>query len=799
MKKLLIPLICGSLLLGACQNKEIQDYQSTSLKVDWSLDSISIHPSPVSHVTFTISNDSDMALDARNWALHFNQIGASPISKSLPVEITIDNPAGDYFVLKPMALWQKLPPGQSRKFSTKWGGIIDKKSETPKGVFAVINNEVIPVETDIVGVDINTLEPINPITPQRRYKAYERLTLLPTSDLLPFFPTPTVYNSKQGALALKNQISVSGELLTKNILATLQQRAKALNVTFQKVTSPGDLRLVRDNNIKDEGYRMAIGEEGINIAANDEHGIFYALQSLIQLMHISKLENEDKIKLSAALIEDAPRFGYRGLHLDVSRNFHSVADVKRIIDQMAFFKLNKFHFHLTDDEGWRIEIPNLPELTTIGAKRGYTVDEKNHLYPAYGSGPDPNNSYGSGYYTKEQYIDILRYAQARFVEVIPEIDVPGHARAAIKAMAVRYDRLMKEGKPEAARQYLLHDALDTSQYVSAQGYRDNVLNVCQVGTYNFMEHVLESIIAMHKEAGVELSIIHIGGDEIPHGVWEGSPVCDDFIAGQPQLHNTAESDKAADLQAYFFNKMRTLLFKHNIIMGGWEEILLAHDSDGHNTIVINKPLIHPNVLPYVWNAVWGWGREDMIYKLANAGSPVIMCNSAAYYFDMAYDSDPDEIGLSWSGFSDTKTAYGLDPLDMFKNARYDVNGQPLDPKMIDSKVRLTAEGLKNFRGIQAQLWSETIRSEDLLEYMIFPKMFGFAERAWSPAGSWMSKATREAVDMEFEKSWNRLANSIGKRGLPMIDKVFGGVNYRKPKVGVSQTGEKNIQYPGYKG
>ena len=150
---------------------------------------------------------------------------------------------------------------------------------------------------------------------------------------------------------------------------------------------------------------------------------------------------------------------------------------------------DRFHFHLTDDEGWRLEIPDLPELTSVGGRRGHTLEEHTHLQPAYGSGPSTDNEAGSGYFSRADYIDILRWAKDRHIEVIPEIDVPGHARAAIIAMEARYKNLMDAGNEAAANEYLLIDKQDESSYRSVQGYTDNTTCVCQESLYLSLIHI----------------------------------------------------------------------------------------------------------------------------------------------------------------------------------------------------------------------------------------------------------------------------------------------------------------------
>lgn len=788
---LLLPFLAMILSCDPSSSPSSHDGDVSPLRVSWTLDSISTDPA-VSYISLELDNQSGHELTSSNWSLHYNQLGGTPIPKSLPSDISIVNMMGDYFVLKPMALWQSLPDGQRRNIKLQLNGIIDKMSETPQGVFIVLEGQAHKIPEPVLkGVDIQTLAANGPATPAQRYQEYKDLQVLPREDLLPFIPSPISYLKQSGTLSIPATLTIGGEIIAPRAIASLEHYASNLNTSIETTSDEPFIKLIQDESLLPEHYHININSGGIEITSRDEGGIFYAIQSLVQMMYISQIEHDGSILLEHATIVDGPRFAYRGLHLDVARNFHSKEAVMRILDQMAFFKLNKFQFHITDDEGWRLEIPELPELTSIGARRGYTTDERDHLAPLFGSGPDPDASYGSGHYTQQDYIDIIQHAHDRHIEVIPEIDVPGHARAAILSMSARYDRLMAEGKEAEASQYLLHDAADQSQYLSAQGYRDNVVCVCQEGTYNFMRLAMETVIDLHRRAQVPLTTIHVGGDEIPHGVWTASPVCDAFIA------MTEGIDKPSDLQAYFFMQLKDFLDTHQLIMGGWEEVLLAHDDKGHNTTDIDYNLINDRTLPYVWNAVWGWGREDMAYKLANAGSKVIMCNSAAYYLDMAYDRDPKEIGLSWSGYSNTQTIYGLDPEDMFKRATLDIAGQPLDPQAIAAKERLTEKGRKNLIGIQAQLWSETVTRETYLEYLMFPKLLGFGERAWSQAGPWMRETERPKIDQSFDQQWNVFANTIGQRGLPMVKQALGITHNRQPQVGISPGGDRNIQFPGY--
>src|SRR3989442_602738 len=286
--------------------------------------------------------------------------------------------------------------------------------------------------------------------------------------------------------------------------------------------------------------------------------------------------------------------------LDIARNFHPKPVVLRTLDLLARYKLNVFHLHLTDDEGWRIELTSLPALTAVGARRGHTLDSGTHLPPAFGSGPDVDRPWGSGFYSRGDYVEILRYAAARHIEVIPEIEMPGHARAAIKSM-------------EANQQYRLNDPDDRSVYTSAQGYHDNVMNPALESTYRFIERVVGELVAMDREAGVALRHIHMGGDEVPAGVWEGSPVVQAYL----KAHNLTSVD---DLWFAFYGRVEQILKTQGLLPSGWEEIAVrkTHRA-GQPTNIPNPDFAARGWRAYVWNNVPGGGAEDLAYRLAKCG------------------------------------------------------------------------------------------------------------------------------------------------------------------------------------
>ncbi len=748
------------------------------LDVVWRVNSISTHPSEETHVSIEIRNNMKEEMTHQNWALHFNQISGPVLKVHSPQGIEIRNDNGDYFTLQPTNDFQSLPPGKTITIKYDISGIVDKWSEVPKGLFLVKDNNPRDVNFEVIKLDEKILEDVNPSTSSTRYHENRRLSLIDPDELLPLIPRPEEYtylNEKKilGAVIsyvasdeLDNEIDLfKGDLM--KIGKTLVEKDNAPDIT---------LALITGSNSEESSYRLRIDQTGINITAASKSGIFYGIQTLLQMIRYAHDENETQIELPGIEISDKARFGYRGIHLDVSRNFHSKEKVLDILDLLAHFKVNKFHFHLTDDEGWRLEIPGLPELTEIGSKRGFTIDESDHLIPSYGSGYDPDLSYGSGYYSRQDFIDILKYADDRHIEVITEIDMPGHARAAIISMKNRYERLLSEGDTPAALEYRLHDPDDRSEYRSAQNWKDNVVCICQEGAFNFMDKVFSELIQMYEEAQAPLTAIHVGGDEQPYGAWQRSPLCQQYIKENGM-------DSYADLPSDFFQRMTKTLGTYDLITAGWEEMAIAHTSEGHESTEIDASLLDENLRLYVWNAIIGGGRDDMIYKLANAGFPVVMSNSSSYYFDMAYDKDPDEIGLSWSGYSNTEKIFETEPLNIFIQKSGDPSKSSLSEDYLKQRVALTQKGRENFLGIQAQLWSETVRNEEAIDYLMFPKLLAFAHRSWSQEPDWARSGAPENIERQYLEDWNRFANTLGQKAIPMIEKLDYEIVYRIPEPG----------------
>ena len=352
-------------------------------------------------------------------------------------------------------------------------------------------------------------------------------------------------------------------------------------------------------------YRITIWDfDNVWVEYEDDDGAFYAQKTLDKLQE----------PLIPFTIEDWPDMQYRGFMLDVVRDFRTVDEVLTILDLMAEWKLNTLHFHIADDESWCLEIKGLPELTEYGAHHelpDWNLQETATLKPTC------NGRIGySTYYTAEEYMRILRYAWERRIRVIPEFDTPGHSRASIKAMQA-YERRTDDTT------FRLQDPADTSHYWSAQDFTDNVLSVYLPSVYKFYGVVFDEVIRLHREAGVPLPAIHIGGDEVPEGAWAGR-------------------DRKA-MKELFINGMLDLAEERGIRLAGWEDI--ARGLDSATTERLRKSLYFLNV----WNTK---GIE---------GFPVVLSPAEYTYLDLAYSDSPEEIGLNWAGYVDERKTFSLQP------------------------------------------------------------------------------------------------------------------------------------------
>jgi hexosaminidase len=758
--------------------------------------------------SLTLTNRSSQVLENLGWTIYFS-LGRHVFPESVTAGAAIERMTGDFCRLTPTAQFEALQPGKSVTIAFEGRPFIIKHSDAPKGMYIVFTNEAGEEEVPENITDV-TIEPyrrpeqlhrnrgdkIPLATPEWRFQLNESLTLLNPSELPLLLPTPrSVRKSRRhmildGSYSIHYQNGLAGEA---NFLAEALREDLGLSLPV-KPDDGSERRAVslvlRAGRGDVEGYVLTITPgEGIEISGSDPAGVFYGLQSLRALIPLEAYGRRGApLILPEVEVRDSPRFRYRGMHLDVSRNFQSSDAVRKLLDVMAFYKMNRLHLHVADDEGWRLEIKGLPELTRVGAHRGHTLTEDRHLQPSFGSGPfpDPQVSHGSGYYSRSEFIDILRYAKGRHIQVIVEIDLPGHARAAIKAMEARYRNLLSQGDALKAEQYLLSDPEDESEYRSVQNYPDNVICVCRDSTYDFLDYVLGEIVSMYRAAEAPLETVHIGGDEVPRGVWEKSPECGRFLKTHPE---------ETDLFAYFVGRMHDMLQSQGLSTAGWEEIGLKKVTVDGRARHVPDPELAGELLLYIWNNLGA--NRDLAYRLANAGYQVVLCNVTNLYFDLAYDKDPREPGFYWGGFVDTRKAFELTPFDVFQSTYQDAFGNPYDTGAMGMQ-RLRPGSYENILGIQGQLWSETIRGREMLEYYLLPKMLGLAERAWAARPRWAAQAGPARRD-GLGRAWNLFANSLGQRELARLDHIDGGFNYRIPPPGAvvrSNILSANVGFPG---
>lgn len=451
-------------------------------------------------------------------------------------------------------------------------------AELPCGIYLECNEQLLPVQ--LRAHDLPQPEPI------------DNLVIALPEPQPGIVPEPRNQQPLSGHFALGQPWRVT----EMNGAARWLQSYQDVHVNDQP-----NLHFVHDEQLAPEAYRLSIQPDGVWVQSASAAGELYALVSLLQLVQ------QAGTQLQAQVIDDQPRFGYRGQMLDCSRHFHAIETIKELLEQMTWLKLNRFHWHLTDDEGWRLALNCYPELTDIGAWRGPGLP----LSSQFGSG---SGRYG-GFYSQEEVRDVLAFAADRQIMVIPEIDIPGHARALIKSLP-----------------HLLQEPDDRSEYLSIQQYRDNVLNPGLDTTYRVLENILAEVAELFPAP-----YIHLGADEVPEGVWLASPACQAKAA-------SLGLSSVRDLQGVLLRHLQDFLRAKGKRLVGWEEAIegdkLAKDA-----------------------SLCSWRGVEAGIKAANAGYPVIMCPAQFTYFDLAWNNDIHEYGVLWAGPLNLKTSYEYEPLN----------------------------------------------------------------------------------------------------------------------------------------
>jgi len=425
-----------------------------------------------------------------------------------------------------------------------------------------------------------------------------------------------VFNKKTKMICTLSLDSASQEVV-RNFSALLNNVA-GLKTECIVEEEKGEKNIVffdLDTSIANEGYSLDIDPSKIIIKASSAAGFYYAVQSLKQLLPIAvygdkESDSVEKWEVPCVHIDDAPRFSYRGMHLDVARHFFSVDEVKRYIDLLAMHKLNVFHWHLTDDQGWRIEIKKYPKLTEVGSIRKHTMVEKN--FDQY-----DNTSYG-GYYTQDQIRDIVNYAKERFITIIPEVDLPGHMVAALAS----YPSLGCTGGPYEVQ--------------GMWGVHPDVLCAGKEETYEFVTDVLSEVIELFPSR-----YIHIGGDECPKDRWKKCPLCQARIR-KLGLKTDKEHTAEERLQSYFMTRVEKFLNENDRQIIGWDEILEGGAA--------------PNA------TVMSWRGTDGGVQAAKLRHNVVMTPNTYLYFDYYQSEDTQAEPLAIGSYVPLERVYDFEPV-----------------------------------------------------------------------------------------------------------------------------------------
>ena len=495
-------------------------------------------------------------------------------------------------------------------------------------------------------------------------------------NLIPY-PSSIMRIGGKMSLPKKIRLQIALPAIDSNFIITyLTQQLRSnygvqlANATEQATKVTVGLIAPQPNTPADYFYRLLVDTTGIQLQGNSPQLIFNGIHTLLQL-----IEGKDSKTYSIphVLITDKPRFQYRGMHLDVGRHFFPISFIKQYIDWLAYHKINTFHWHLTEDQGWRIEIKKYPELTRIGAWRNGTIVGR---YPGQSN---TNQAYG-GFYTQEEIKEIVRYAASRYIEVIPEIEMPGHSSAAIAAYpqlscfpklptAIPDSPLSEKSKEEMknGRVKIVHETW---------GVFDDVYCAGNDSTFVFLQDVIDEVIKLFPS-----TYFHIGGDECPKAHWKKCPRCQ-------QRRVDLQLKDEHELQSYFVQRIEKFLNSKGKQMIGWDEILEGG--------------LAPNAI------VMSWRGEAGGIEAAKQKHRVIMTPGSPLYFDNGQRENEDSVFIG--GYNPIEKVYAYDPLSK----------------------ELTPEQQQYILGAQANVWTEYMTNTKKIEYMVFPRIAALSEILWTP-------------------------------------------------------------------
>ncbi len=489
-------------------------------------------------------------------------------------------------------------------------------------------------------------------------------------------PMPAEVKMGKGVFSINKNtlIVIEGKGQNKNTLVLNEYLKNTVGYKLQiaKKNTASNTIVLNTNRLDSKisgSYILESNSKATTISGFDDAGISYGIQTLIQLLQTSNpLSNVKKFSLSIPQLSiiDYPRFQYRGMHLDVARHFYPISFIKKYIDYLAAYKFNTFHWHLTDDQGWRIEIKKYPKLTQVGGFRNGTIIGR---YP----GKDNDSLRYGGFYTQAQIKEIVQYAADKYITVIPEIEMPGHASAAIAA----YPQLscFPTEDTQVPKGSAWSGITKGKQVQQTWGVFEDVFAPTDY-TFNFLQDVLDEVITLFPS-----KYIHIGGDECPKEAWKKSEVCQQLIK-----ENNLKDEHG--LQSYFINRIEKYLNTKGKNIIGWDEILEGG--------------LAPNA------TVMSWRGEAGGIEAAKQGHKVIMTPGKPVYFDHSQSKNEDSVTIG--GYNSIEDVYAYEPIP----------------------AALNSEQAKYVLGAQANIWTEYMKNERKVEYMLFPRIAALSEVLWSP-------------------------------------------------------------------
>ena len=520
-----------------------------------------------------------------------------------------------------------------------------------------------------------------------------------TAQEIALTPQPAHLTVKDGRFEFGNQLKAKvtpyqGDSIRMVFESFKKELQEATGIKVSSTQKEAKARIILDLNpqLPAEAYKLNVSKKQVRIEASRPAGFYYALQTLKQLMPRNVMagvatSDHSQWSLPSVEIEDAPRFEWRGFMLDEGRHFFGKDEIKRVIDMMAIYKMNRFHWHLTEDQGWRIEIKKYPKLTETGAWRNSKV-------LAYGDVKPDGERYG-GFYTQKDIKEIVAYAKKKFIEIIPEIDIPGHSQAAVAAY------------PE----FLACDPENKHEVWLQQGISTDVINVANPKAMQFAKEVIDELTELFP-----FNYIHLGGDECPTNKWQKN---DEW----KKLLSEIGSSNFRDLQIYFYKQLK--------------DYIATKPADQQRQLIFWNEVLHGNT-SILGNdiTIMAWiGANAAAKQAAKQGMNTILSPQIPYYINRKQSKLPTEPMSQGHGTETVEAVYNYQPL-----------------KDVDAALQ------PYYKGVQANFWTEWVTEPSVLEYLMLPRLAAVAEAGWTPQEKRNYEDFKERIRKDAElydlKGWN---------------------------------------------